>query len=543
ILVEAYKLQAFYRRYKIVLFVLNGQKVGVTMPELKIHLRDLSLNASANHTQYLYPTSMDNFYVAFGENKSNYILYEVFSLGRRNSPSFTFNQITLENMRETSFRTNMQQATLSVAIVDIQEKELQSKFNPETNTTVLISGLSQDIISFLQDSLNFTMKITNYHKAFWIDPITNVSYRKVDRVLNDETDDIFILKSSFYVKRAKSFTLMVPHNTQALYAFFRQPNIGSDLNLIWHSFTLEVWITLAIILALLAICKAFLVYVQSVVMKISKMSDTNISDCFLWAMALLTQRGWSDESNTISLRIVFLTTSVMGLICYVAFSANLISVLSIVTVPIKTFAALLDTDIRIAADVESSVARNTILGDEKDLEFGNARKLRQKHEKFCTMSEGGELILNGPFAFIAYNEFKVVLIKEYHQTGDDFCRKIASLPVQTLPFQSGMLGTKNFPYKEMFYQKIILLHESGLLYRFQKHFNSDSSNVNCRIAEQLNRNVRSLEYHDVSTAYFIFSAGVFTSIIIYSIERLMSRIKYLMAGENRRRAYLLCNYQ
>ncbi|CAG7729479.1 unnamed protein product [Allacma fusca] len=429
-----------------------------TVSHLSKDLRAMSAVFAANCCQYLYPTTMDNFYVTSGSSfpEGHYQIYHhVFILGRRR-----FGVVKIHPVSTRSgyilHDGDLNGTFITGAIVESKPQELVYNWDSKTNVTTLISGLTYDVILFLQDSLNFRINVTNYFSG-WVEVLPNNTVQNIGRILYDEEEDIFMLKSTYIPRRAGLFTLLIPHHIQKIYAFFRQPNTGTG-NLFWHLFTPRVWATLFITVVILGLSKATVEKIIRIYIRKENSEDCAkdfSNDHFIWVVALITQQGWSQPPRTSSMKVLFLSASVLGLICYVAFSANLVSALSFSPVLIKTFFELLQSSIRIAADTDSSVIRNTINGNNGEIIFDdeNALLLRSKTEKFITPSQGGELILSEAFAFIGYEDFKSYLLNTYNRTGEDFCKKIAAFPIYNLPFRSGLISTKNFPYRELFNTK------------------------------------------------------------------------------------------
>ncbi|CAG7652570.1 unnamed protein product, partial [Allacma fusca] len=519
---KAPKLDDRLNRYIIFSLVQSHQQ---SLQEFFNLLQELTMYFALEigKTQYLYPTAMERLYVVTG-NSTDVTVHEIYTLGRRDSVIFRIVEVPLEKMGLFTIRRyNFHGAALAIAIVkNAFSKDLVAEWNEKTNQTVLISGLSYDVITALKDALNFSTDVSIYARG-WNEILYNSSYREIGKVLFEEKEDILILKSTYIVARARNFKILVPHHIQGIYAYFLKPSVGSNVNIFWSLLRPRVWVALVGILVVIAASK---IIMDAIVEKLEQTEETSahvsaiIKDDIMWLIGLVTQQASPPTPTIASMRVLIFFASMFSLICFVALTAKLTSALTITFASIKTFFELIRTNIRIAADQDSIVARYTIEGEGNEFRFDqtNAMILKRNHDKFCDMTEGAKLLLAGHHTFIGYEDVKTVLLNQFNRTADDFCRKISSLPVHNLPFRSGMIATQKFPYKEFFNVKLIVLIQSGLLKRFNNHFAMDYATVSCNQADG-----RLLELKDIYFAHLILITGNVLSALMCLFERLFHR--------------------
>lgn len=80
----------------------------------------------------------------------------------------------------------------------------------------------------------------------------------------------------------------------------------------------------------------------------------------IWSCHTICQHGFHSPPKLSCLRIAILTGVVLGLILYVSYSAQLVSIFSITTPPIKNIEDLLKSQINIVVDENNQRARNMI---------------------------------------------------------------------------------------------------------------------------------------------------------------------------------------
>ncbi|CAG7729481.1 unnamed protein product, partial [Allacma fusca] len=482
-----------------------------------LQIDTLTYATGISKTPYLYPTAMDRFYMINGTNmKEN--TFEIYNFGRRDAAIFELKHVPFEKIGLfTIRRTNFRKATILVATIkkDAFDKDAVTIWNEDTNQTEIIGGMSYDIITSLQLMLNFSIHVTVYNKG-WNENLINHSYKDMGRILFRELEDILIVKSTFKVQRAKDFKLLVPHHIRGLYAYFIQPSIASSTNIFWNLFSPVCWGLLGALVVFICTVKFIMNNIIENIhgqIKIQENIPTIITDELIWMLAFVTQQGWTQVASAVPTRFVFFTASLMALICLTALTAQLTSALSVNTAPIKTFVELIRTNILIAVDKDSTVARDTVMGDAGEFRFdeANTRILKRNRDKYCDMLEGSKLVMEGTHTFLGYGEVKSILIDKFNRTGEDFCAisGISALPVHNLPFRSGMIATQNFPYKEFFNVKLVLLIQTGLVFRFNKHFQQEFSNVDCHYFDDRGKLMDGLQ--DFLFAYKILILGYILS--------------------------------
>ncbi|CAG7729480.1 unnamed protein product [Allacma fusca] len=515
------------RLNKVVMFFLLHGLQSIKEVSYLLQILTLKYAVGISNTQYLYPTAMDGFYIINGTDlKSNF--FEIYTFGRRDSTVFHLKHIPFDKLGLfTVRRNNFQGATLAVAIVKRSiDRDVTTKLDVETNQTKITGGMSFDIMDCLQRILNFSMQVTMYEKG-WNENLDNVTHQDMGLVLFQEIEDILVIKTTYIVKLARDFKLLVPHHIQNLYAFFIQPSFGFGTNIFWHLFKPICWGFLCGVLLFIwgskFLIKKIMNNLEGLAQSVEQIPAI-ITDEIIWLVALVTQQGWTQSASAGPMKFLFFTASFSVLICLTALTAQLTSKLSVSTAPIKSFLELIRTNILIAVDKDSTVARDTVMGDRGDFRFDekNTEILKRNRDRYCDMLEGAKLVMAGTHTYLGYGEVKSILISKFNRTGEDFCAisGVSALPVHNLPFRSGMIATQNFPYKEFFNVKLTLLLQSGLASRFNRHFEKEYSNVDCHYFED---GGKLMEWHDLLFLYEALLIGILVSLILSCFEKLFHR--------------------
>ena len=216
------------------------------------------------------------------------------------------------------------------------------------------------------------------------------------------------------------------------------------------------------------------------------------------SFASLFQKGTSGEPNMVSTRIATVTTFFATLIVYVAYSAALISFLTVfkITLPFDDLASMYH-----GTDFKFGSIKGTSFEDL--FENGNAfyRKLYEERYEFVnSFEEGIQKSLNEDFAFIWDTDVMENLVGQK-------CSHVA-IPQSTADFVVGFLMKKNHPYKDMFNYFLFKLEESGQLSRMWSVWRA-TPREDCFDNETIG-----LGIHNVVMAFFILVCAMMLSFLI-----------------------------
>ncbi|OXA56276.1 Glutamate receptor, partial [Folsomia candida] len=161
--------------------------------------------------------------------------------------------------------------------------------------------------------------------------------------INKDLADISISSTEFLEYRITGpdgFSYLLPTFKLGMEAYFKQPPASSIRDVFTSGFSLELWVTMLAlwIFICLSMHLACLIYFKEDWFKCLDWSDVVMSDeISIWATGAMCQQGWYFTPKCTGTRIIFFFGWFTGFFCYIAYSAQLVSILSVEVVPIKSW--------------------------------------------------------------------------------------------------------------------------------------------------------------------------------------------------------------
>ena len=137
-------------------------------------------------------------------------------------------------------------------------------------------------------------------------------------------------------------------------AFFVQPPVSTARNLYIAPFNVDLWLAMLGSWLLLIIGMKACAWIKSLRAEVEEEDREVLKDVFLWAVGAICQQGWHIQPVSMSLRIIFVVGYLCGLLCFVAFSAAIVSLLSVKIVPVKSMEDLLRNSFHMFASPNST---------------------------------------------------------------------------------------------------------------------------------------------------------------------------------------------
>ncbi|CAG7719355.1 unnamed protein product [Allacma fusca] len=381
-----------------------------------------------------------------------------------------------------------------------------------------IRGLGTDVLNYLENALNFSMSFVKTN--FFVRLINDTWSSMAQQIIDGETD-VAVVKTTYLPNRKGPFTFLVPHYTDGIYAFFKQPPASSIRNIFTEPFTQSLWGVLIAVWFLVGFSTLLASKIKNIYDQRDDIDEEISKDTLLWAIAFTCQQGWHQDPQSISMKMIFFCGSILGLIIYVAYSAALVSALSTAVVPIKIFDDLLDNRFQFTFEPRSQTI-DTILSqkdrrsDSDEIDSTEIDMLNKRLRIASSDIEGVGMVYSSNTAYLSFPDAFLSVAKDvYNQSDGDLCKKVSSVRVSRVPFRSGMLVKKMSPYKEFFNVRLIQLYEEGLMRRYQSHYKQSFQGLCDR---QRHKNDISLELEDMFTAYCIILTGYALSLTIFAME-------------------------
>ncbi|CAG7822190.1 unnamed protein product [Allacma fusca] len=396
--------------------------------------------------------------------------------------------------------------------------DMEARFRRESGQTIneFIDGSAVSLYRDLRDMLNFTEKAFAGDSLGW-NSNNEVSGKSFELIQSDQAL-ISISQVTILYDRAKFLHYLQPTSYgNGVVVFFIQPPLNSVRNVFFSPFTSDVWITIGLtwlaIIVLMMISSGVKYRAAGISGHIEDITDaTFLNDAVIWAIGSMCQKGWPRQPHSPSLRILFICGGVMALLLYIAYSASIVSVLSVKSVPVKEFADLISYHFLYYVH-EKSFTLQTFLKDK----IIDAYNLSQDVLKVPTEREVS-ILLTDSNALVTYADVFYSATRTLNYTERFVCESLSQVPCSSYTGTSAMFVKKGSPFRETFDYKFMMLKERGFISRYNNIYIS-----NTRISCQSNENAKriKLNYSDLYTAFMIIIAGFSASLVIMMIEKLV----------------------
>ncbi|CAG7731047.1 unnamed protein product [Allacma fusca] len=385
-----------------------------------------------------------------------------------------------------------------------------------------VGGFDFFMLDFVAEALNFSIvPVPGYG---WVKKSPNGSLTGMaQQILNDE-GDISIISQKMLTERKEHLTFLFPTGEYGVNAFLLRKSNNRLKDILFRSFHLSIW--LAIVSAWLVL--AFSMWIIKV-LKRKWASLTNNDDeigghSFVWAAGTARTIGWHVRPDSFPMRMIFICGHFMALVIYNAYSAAFTSILSTDSTLIQTpgditkyqYKILLDDVTRILDVVVERLEGKPI----------DAKGLVSRQVPFA---EAVPRLYGRQTAFISDPDVFYPNLKKYLQSATNLscseidakiCKDIVQLRVASTTFKSAWFVKKNSPFTPFLNQKLVLMNERGLRYRYRSIYSRENS-VRC---PQRKRSIEASEpmiLTDIWTVYIILFMGTVVSLVILTAEKMI----------------------
>lgn len=220
-----------------------------------------------------------------------------------------------------------------------------------------------------------------------------------------------------------------------------QPLASAYNDIYTNSFQSSLHLALLLCAAVLLIAARFASWILSTATRQNSTENQVFTrDCGMWLIGVITQQGWYTTPKSISLRCIFLAATVTTLICYIAYAAKIVSVLSSERMPIGNLSQLFQSSLTIYAGGDSITLQEFIKG----LKGQISQKIVN-----VPLSLGVFLIFQGPSSLLSYsNRFHDERLKK--NIPDQIACNIWAFPVTSAALPAAMGVPKQSPLREYF---------------------------------------------------------------------------------------------
>ncbi|CAG9822647.1 unnamed protein product [Phaedon cochleariae] len=480
------------------------------------------MNKSAKYE--ILPMS-ELFIASFHQNNSSVDIYQPYKIGRKGelfiehfgkwTPDEGMTQF-YKNIPTSVRRKNFQQSEIIVSVVVKNPKSLDVKNFDD------FSEVDENEPYFFQDFPNVHSLFQHLNASFSFRIFDSYGYLnhstgRFDGMVADlyeEKGDISGTALFLSEDRQKIVDFIKTFNSWGTKFVLKKPSLSYIENIYFMTFAKQVWIASLVILFLFG---AVLYILLNWEMKNKRNRKTtnkySLGDITLISFEAVCQQGTFTDSKTYAGRILLFIMFSAFMFLYVAYSAYILVLLQS-TKPIKSVRRLVDSRVECGGlNISFMMAYYTATKDDA------LRDLYSKKifpNQFFTLEEGLKKVQDGNFAFQvmlgpAYN----YILKKY--TNQDICK------LQELP---GYMNTemyiavpKTSQYKKFFKIGLMRVDESGLQIRTK---NRVSMKPKCYNEAG---NFQSVRFYDCYSVFILYLSGIFVSICILLIEKVVNKYK------------------
>ncbi|CAG7833139.1 unnamed protein product, partial [Allacma fusca] len=391
----------------------------------------------------------------------------------------------------------------------------------QNNKPKIQGGFEGQIIKFLARALNFTIvpvKGTGYLGS----PFDGPPGGMAQQVENNEAD-ICIESTEILSERQEFVTFLMPTYESPLLAFVVKESNNALRNVFLKAFDSNTWTLLFVTWVTLGLSLVIMTWLEKKLHSTRDLrcgSDQEFSEmAFLWGLGVFCQQGCHICPNSVPMRIIMLSGQLIGVVCYIAFGAALVSILSADEALIKsegdlvqygykfysdagTFSATRAAKVLQRRPINEALNRETAVSTETA--FGTTLK---KHAAFLGLKD------------IIHPIFRVLLqdsITLESKIDDKICNTYMDLRITWNPIKCGMFVRKDSALQTYFNQKIILMIERGFRHRNFGYYYQKST---VRCAVQYNK-FEPLEFRDVWSSFLLLLVGFIPSLLLLVLEKL-----------------------
>ncbi|XP_021952460.2 glutamate [NMDA] receptor subunit 1 [Folsomia candida] len=385
----------------------------------------------------------------------------------------------------------------------------RAKFSPKNDS--FESGYEADQVKFLGESFNLSIVVSV--GTGWLALRNNTLSGMGQQIISGEAD-ISISASEVLPYRARYIQFLHPTYYTNLWGFFVQPPSSSFRDIFINAFTRDLWLTMLSTWILIVLAMFALSIVKRRLQTMHENDSILIQELIIWAAGAICQQGWHVCPESTCMKIIFIFALITGLVSYVAYSAALVSILSVKVMPIRNLDDIVNRGYTIFQDNQTINAMYVIQKLESE---GVIPCIPQ--EKRSIRSEVAlpkVLSPNEQSAFIGASDFFYPVAKE-KMNDTAICNSISRVPIGGRPIRGGSFIRKGSPFKDFFNHRLLIMYERGIRYRLLETYFRQSA-VMC--LEKTGSTKDPLGFNDVYTAFIILILGYCLSLFILVLERI-----------------------
>ncbi|CAG7655376.1 unnamed protein product [Allacma fusca] len=408
----------------------------------------------------------------------------------------------------------------------VEDPEFQNdtdyKMNEETKTVELTDGFSVQIFLITQTIMNF---------SYTASIMTPTMARSIGEI--SAWDGVIQQAEKGEVDIGFSLTVHLPNRQSRVHfisstddyiisAFFRPSSLNAIRDIFMQPFKADLWAAVVSSWLVLAFAMVLFTVIRKRIGAMGSDEPDLAESSFIWALATACQQGWDEHPVAGSLRAIFISGSLTGVVAYAGYSAAIVSTLSLRSDPIKTPADLIGSNMILG--IRFGFLDNVLSNLETDDVITRIyhRLSKHPHEGRVNVSTGFDIMERKEYAFVCIRDTFYDTISQIRDD-KEICN-LRDLQILKHGFPAGPLLPKSSPYKELFRLVITRVRERGVLWRLKVYYAYSrrclASSDNTGLALGLN---------DVFTAFMILLGGYALSLTFLFVEKLLyvNKLKYI----------------
>ncbi|CAG7815191.1 unnamed protein product [Allacma fusca] len=384
-----------------------------------------------------------------------------------------------------------------------------------------VGGFELDIINYLADALNFStthIRSKRYTKLLGNGSLIGIG----EQVMTGEAD-IAISAHEYVPYRQSKFSFLHPTYSSPVNVYIVRKPASSFRDVFFSSGDYHIWVSLVAFWILSSIVTTSFSWLKQRTGIVSKNDKDVGRDSILVVTGAACQQGWYTSPDSVSIRIIVLASFITHIVYFAAFTATLVSLLSVDQELIRDSYDLTKHQYKMYSDGTAFPAdyiANKIEGKSTN-DLGLVRRTISSVDAFKKIySEKAGLITFSDYFYPqmkTYLESRCNVENSEAKSQEKICKDIQQVSVSRVPSKAGMFLPKHSPLKPYFNQKIILLIERGIRHRFLTIFFRKSVVLCGNAAAE----TVPIEFKDVWTAVLILLTGYVFSGIIFLAEKFL----------------------
>ncbi|CAG7720421.1 unnamed protein product, partial [Allacma fusca] len=338
------------------------------------------------------------------------------------------------------------------------------------DTFKFTGGFDLEIINCLADALNFSM--IHIRGEHYIDPAGNGSLTGIGAQVVKGDADISISSHEYMPYIQNKISYLHPTYSNRINVYIVRKPASTFRDVFFSSCDVYIWLSLVSFWVLSSILTIGFSWLLSRTGKFSKNDKTIGNDAFLFVMGAACQQGWYVSPDSVSMRLIVLASFITHIVFYAAFTAMLVSTLSVDQELIRDSSDLTKYQYKMYSDGIALGAE--YIANKLDKQSINAPSFVNRT---VSAIDAFKKIYSENAGLITFSDVFYPQLKAYFKSGcnvensetkseENICKDIQQVSVSRVPSLAGTFLPKHSPLKPYFNQKIVLLIERGIRQRF-----------------------------------------------------------------------------